>query len=292
MKILLAIDSSSASDAAVREIASRPWPAGSTIEVLTVTEGAHLWVPAPDVDNEIARRATDYVDQIAEELRTTGLAVTSLVLPGDPKAVIVDHAEKTGVDLVVVGSHGHSALEQFVLGSVARAVVRFACCGAEIVRAGNRKTGDPMRVLLATDGSESAQLAALSVAERPWPARTEVRILSVVEFSLPWQATIEPPLDTTQMESLREHAMKRAQDAILSAEQPISDAGLKTEESVSVLVAAPKEIILEEAKEWDADLIVIGSHGHSGITRFLLGSVSEAIATHAKCSVEVIRKRP
>jgi len=291
MKILLAIDSSSASDAAVREIAARPWPAASTVEVLTVVERAHLWAPVAGLDDEISRRATDYVEQVAEELRATGLTVTSVVLLGDPKAVIVEHADKSGADLVVVGSHGHGALEQFLLGSVARAVVRFACCAAEVVRASERTRWERMRVLLATDGSESAQLAAQSIAENPWPAGTEVRILSVVEFSLPWQATIEPPIDTSEMETLREHAMKHAQDAILSAEQPISDAGLKTEESVSVLVAAPKEIILEEAKEWGADLIVVGSHGHNGITRFLLGSVSEAIATRATCSVEVIRKR-
>ena len=54
-------------------------------------------------------------------------------------------------------------------------------------------------------------------------------------------------------------------------------------------VASPKEIILQEAAEWPADLIVLGSHGNSGLTRFLLGSTSEAVATHAPCSVEVIR---
>ncbi len=103
--------------------------------------------------------------------------------------------------------------------------------------------------------------------------------------------TLEPPIDEAEMESLRAKAMKRAQDAIMSAGQVISDAGLKTSESVSVLVATPKEVILDEANQWGADLIVLGSHGHRGITRFLLGSVSEAVATHARCSVDVIRKR-
>ncbi len=214
------------------------------------------------------------------------------MLPGDPKAVIVDHAAKTGADLVVVGSHGHGALERFVLGSVASAVVRFAPCSVEVVRAGKRASGEGLRVLLAADGSELSQLAAQSIALRPWPANTEVRILSVVEFALPaWQVTLEPPIDEAEMESLRAKALKRAQDAIMSAGQVISDAGLKTSESVSVLVATPKEVILDEASQWGADLIVLGSHGHRGITRFLLGSVSEAVATHARCSVDVIRKR-
>jgi nucleotide-binding universal stress UspA family protein len=57
-----------------------------------------------------------------------------------------------------------------------------------------------------------------------------------------------------------------------------------------VPAATPKELILQDADEWGADLIVCGSHGRRGLSRFLLGSVSEAIATHAKCSVEIIRQ--
>jgi len=91
------------------------------------------------------------------------------------------------------------------------------------------------------------------------------------------------------MEALRAEAMKRSQDAIAGAEQILTDAGLQASEEVSVLLAGPKTVILEEAGTWGADLIVIGSHGRRGITRFLLGSVSEAVALYAHCSVEVIR---
>ena len=65
---------------------------------------------------------------------------------------------------------------------------------------------------------------------------------------------------------------------------------MKVSESISVLVSSPKEIILDEASSWAADLIVLGSHGHRGIDRFLLGSVSEEVAMHAKCSVESVRQ--
>ena len=69
-------------------------------------------------------------------------------------------------------------------------------------------------------------------------------------------------------------------------------AGLTTAESISVLAASPKELILQEAAEWSADWIVLGSHGSSGLSRFLIGSTSETVATHATCSVEVIRQKP
>jgi len=106
-----------------------------------------------------------------------------------------------------------------------------------------------------------------------------------------YQAALEPPFVNDEgMEALREAAMTRAQNAVATAEEIIASSGLKTSESISVLVDSPKQIILNEAQAWGADLIVVGSHGRRGISRFVLGSVSEAVATHAACSVEVIRK--
>jgi nucleotide-binding universal stress UspA family protein len=85
--------------------------------------------------------------------------------------------------------------------------------------------------------------------------------------------------------------MKRAQDAVAAAEQIVADAGLPETGTVLVPSAAAREIIFQEAAEWGADLIVAGSHGRRGANRFLLGSVSEAVAFHAKCSVEIIRPK-
>jgi nucleotide-binding universal stress UspA family protein len=96
-------------------------------------------------------------------------------------------------------------------------------------------------------------------------------------------------MDNQQLELQREEAMKRAEAAVASAVEILSKAFPKVSESISVLLNGPKAVIIEEADKWGADLIVVGSHGHRGIERFLLGSVSEGVALHAKCSVEVIR---
>jgi len=101
-----------------------------------------------------------------------------------------------------------------------------------------------------------------------------------------------PGLDTEHMESQRAAAMKRTEEAIDSALKILEAAGLTTSESISVLLATPKELILQEAAEWPADWIVLGSHGSSGLSRFLIGSTSETVATHATCSVEVVRQKP
>jgi nucleotide-binding universal stress UspA family protein len=287
MKVLLAMDTSSASQIALNDVLARPWPAGSSIEVLSVVEPSHLWTTS-EAAEQAPRRAGEVVDVAIEQIRAKGFDATGGVSGGDPKTVILDRAQTAEANLVVVGSHGVSPITQFLLGNVASAVLRYAPCSVEIVR-GFRSS----KILLATDGSDTSQLAAESIAERPWPAGTEVRVLNVVELTLPTaRALLEPPfVDEKLMESLREQAMKKSQAAVDSAKEILSAAGLDVSESISVLLTGPKIIILDEATQWGAGLIVLGSHGRRGVDRFLLGSVSEAVALHAGCSVEVIRKR-
>ena len=292
MKVLFAMDTSSASQAALEEIAARPWPVDSSFEVISVVEPSHLWTTS-EVAQEAARRAQAVVRLAVERLEAKRQKATGAVLSGDPKTVILDRSRSTNADFVIVGSHGISALSRFLLGHVAATVLRYAPCSVEVVRASIQSEGrGDMKVLLATDGSEYSERAARSIAERPWPAGTEIRVLSAVELILPaTRALLEPPfIDSPFMESARAEAMKRAQDAIVRAQQIISTTGLNVSESISVLLEPPKAIILDEATGWGADLIVLGSHGHRGLDRFLLGSVSEAVAMHAGCSVEIIRK--
>jgi nucleotide-binding universal stress UspA family protein len=126
---------------------------------------------------------------------------------------------------------------------------------------------------------------------RKWPDAAEVRVLSVVEFVLsPSQTFLEPPfIGSEPIQNIREDAMKLAQEAVASAVTLLENKFANISESISVLLDRPHALILKEAQDWNADLIVLGSHGRHGADRFLLGSVSEAVATHAHCSVEVIR---
>jgi nucleotide-binding universal stress UspA family protein len=142
-----------------------------------------------------------------------------------------------------------------------------------------------MKILLATDGSAYSVAAAQSVVERPWPERAEVRIVSVVEVARP---PVQPfHVNPALAQALVDEQIKQAQDAVSNAERIISPLGLKTSSTMPIGSAAG--IILEQVEQWDADLVVVGSHGRHGIERLLLGSVSEAVALHAACSVEIIR---
>jgi nucleotide-binding universal stress UspA family protein len=289
MKILLGVDSTAASRVAVNEVASRPWPPRSSVEIVSVADLGYSW-NAPEFGGAVTRSADEALREAAQRLKASGIQSTSVVLTGDPKEVMVDYASETGVDLVVVGSHEASDVVRFLLGSVARAVVRHAPCSVEIVR--RRQESEAMKVMLATDGSESSQAAARSVASRPWPKGSEFRVISVVELAAAWFRNPYPAyLDPKAMEELRGEAMKRAQDAVAAAEQTLADAGIAESGTVVIPSASAKEMILDQALEWGAHLIVLGSHGRRGYGRLLLGSVSEAVAFHANCSVEIVRAR-
>ena len=146
MKILLAVDGSPYSDAAVEEVARRPWPEGSSIKVLTAFE-----LPIPptpeawalpvnffaDMDIALRKQAQDIVDGAIHKLKSklnTSIALDGVLLPGPPRTVILDEAESWGADLIVLGSHGYRAWERFLLGSVSEAVVSHAKCSVEVVR--------------------------------------------------------------------------------------------------------------------------------------------------------------
>jgi nucleotide-binding universal stress UspA family protein len=290
VKVLAAIDQYEASEAVIKEIAARPWPPNSCIEVLNVLEHAHLWAVSQTAE-EARQDSMDLIDRAVTELRGRGVEATPIMLQGDARSVILDRAKDTQTDLIFVGLNGASGLAKFFLGRVATSVLSHALCSVEIVRIREGKLPGVHKILLATDGSEFSERAARSIAERPWPAGTEIEVMSVVELVLgSAQALLEPPyVDSDQLERQRAEGMKRAQNAVATAVEILSKTFPTVSESISVLLGGPKSVIIDEAGKWGADLIVVGSHGHRGIERFLLGGVSEGVALHASCSVEVIR---
>ena len=146
-----------------------------------------------------------------------------------------------------------------------------------------------MKILLATDGSDYSKAAVNSVADRPWPQCSEVKIISAMEvpFAPTTEAWVLPDSYYSELERVaREQAEAAVKDAVERIESGKSS-GLEI--ITKIISGSAREVILDEAERWDADLIVLGSHGYSAWQRFLLGSVSHAVATHAHCSVEIVR---
>src|SRR5262249_8032520 len=153
--------------------------------------------------------------------------------------------------------------------------------------------GKAMRILLAVDGSEFGDAAVEEVADRPWPQGSEVRVISVIH--LPFEPGPEVwALPESYFFRLESAKRERAGAVINRAIARLRESGASRETPLTltseVVVGHPAETIIGTAKKWGADLIVLGSHGYRGFTRFLLGSVSYAVASHAPCSVEIVRK--
>ena len=143
-----------------------------------------------------------------------------------------------------------------------------------------------MKILIAIDVSDHSQIVLQNVAARPWPSNTEMRVLHVVEppsILMGREMSGPDPEFETVWEALRD----QAKSLVTKAADKLRNSGLN---ATAVLEEGdPKSRIIDVANDWHADMIVLGSHGHRGLSRFLMGSVSEAVARHAHCSVEIVR---
>ena len=153
MKILVAVDGSPCSDAAVEEVARRPWPEGSSVRVLTAFEP--MTPPTPEawalpmtyveeMDTALREQARSTLGRTVEKLKpklARSIELDSRIAPGSPRSVILEEADDWGADLIVVGSHGYRAWERFLLGSVSQSVVSHAKCSVEVVRCPAKSNG-------------------------------------------------------------------------------------------------------------------------------------------------------
>jgi nucleotide-binding universal stress UspA family protein len=296
MKLLIAIDSSVSSETVIADIEARPWPGGTEAIVLNVVDIVSPGSGVMDMGTilEVEREnAHQLVDAAARRLGSTTLKARGEVIDGMPRSAIAAYAKECDADFIIMGSHGHSGVVRFLLGSVAKSVLRSAPCSVEIVRARTDegfvvpKREGGLMVMLATDGSNYSHAAARSIAERPWPAASEFRAVSFGEvppFCLPPHTG--PDQDST-LDAIMEELMERAEEAVESARAVLEDAGLGT--TGAAVAGDPRTGILDEATRVNADVIVLASHGTAGVKGVAPGRTAETVALHAHCSVEVIR---
>jgi nucleotide-binding universal stress UspA family protein len=145
-----------------------------------------------------------------------------------------------------------------------------------------------MNILLAIDGSPPSQAAIDEVAHRPWPTATTVRVLSVIQPYTP--PATEIVLAGAALQEIRERQATEADRLTKHAGEQLAAPGRLSVET-AIREGDPRTEIVDAADEWPADLIVVGSHGRTGLKRLMLGSVAQSVVAHASCSVEVVRRR-
>ncbi len=312
MKLLVSYDGSDCAEAALDDLVRAGLPETGEAIVITVAE---VWLPPPGTDEKVTgikldaetermirkhREKAEHEVAEAAALANRAKERLQLILPqwkisaeatyGSPAWEIIVRAAKFKPDLVVVGSHGRTALSRLVLGSISQKVLTEATCSVRIARGRVEVDPTPSRIVIGFDDSEGAHAAVKAVAARRWREESEVRIVAV---TTPLQPSligrIVPPI-AHLVKEVNDYESEWLGRAGEKAARLLRRRGLSA--SLSIHPGNPKEILVEEAEKWNADCIFVGANAFgSRLERFLIGSTSASVAARAHCSVEVVRKK-
>lgn len=312
MKILIGYDGSACSSAALDDLKQAGLP--ETVEAVVMSV-ADVWLPPPPENETLSEYARDLQShpQPFKTYQTNAKAVTEAetlakyaqsrllkMFPawkvsaeaayGSPAWEIWSKSNEMKADLIVVGSHGHTALGRFFLGSISNKVLTEAGCSVRVARGKIEVDPVPSRIVVGFDGSPGALAVVEAVAARNWRERSEVCLIAVADPMLPTAIGLfVPPVSSWVGEEMKseEERIKKLADESLDLLR-----SKKLAAEIRVFAGNPKQILVEEAEKWHADSIFVGANRFgSRIERFLLGSVSAAVAARAACSVEVVRRR-
>jgi nucleotide-binding universal stress UspA family protein len=287
MKVLIAVDSVNTLNILLDEMTARSWPAETEAQVLSVVDDGEVplkvWreegYGVSAVRREMQKRGEQISAFAVERLREIGIPARVVIMRGDPAYLISFAARKWDADLILIRAHNRKDFRSRLLGSVAKSVVESAPCSVEVVRRTDATSGTgEFRVLLATDGSAASMAATRAIAEMNWPENTEVRVVSAVN---PIVYSLE------ELGVARDTRTDRAHRAIGDAVYALRRAPVRI--SAEVIAGRAARQIVERAKHWGADLIVLGTNERRGLSRLLFGSTSAAVADRAHCSVRVVR---
>ncbi len=213
-------------------------------------------------------------DAIAAGAKNT----TGQLVSGVPWSQVVEILEKQAFDLCVIGTHGRTGLSRILVGSVAEMVIRHSPCSVLAVRP-DSKVAAFKNVLVPTDFSETATYA-LDLAGQMVDADGTITLLHVLELPVAFSGEVAPDfardLDKKSAAALDASAA-RLKNARVTTRSRIGYPGAQT---LSTIEHDP-----------NIDLVVMGSHGRTGIKRVIMGSVAEKVVRHARCPVLVARKR-
>jgi nucleotide-binding universal stress UspA family protein len=269
MKVLVAIDNKPSSQAILDALVKMRWYEGTELHLVSVVS-----------DSEAEDTATGELPSSVQELE--GLVVelhnalpqcevSFLVKHGDPKTVILESSEHLQAELIVIGSNCKNTLERLLIGSVCQSVLNSARCPVIVAKTpcslAREESPAFKTVLIPIDHSIYSDAAVRWLSEISWSADTKFVLVAVVEYD-------------TDLFEVQDSLNKRA----LELSQFLQTHNIVTE----VVVGEPVETIIELSKKHYSDLIVMGSHGRTGLKKLILGSVSQAVSQKAPCAVAIV----
>jgi nucleotide-binding universal stress UspA family protein len=292
MKLLIGLDGSPASFDAVRMAARLIDPAHDAVAIYFSPAELHAGVI--NKGEHVVGGVTDALfDEARGLLPIADDAIVAISSPKSAAVGILEAAAEVKADLVVVGARGTGALKRLLLGSVSRAVVHGATLPVLVAR-GAMPPSDRLRVMVCHKDASTAAVAGFA-RQVHWPAVTEGRVVGVTESMLAgplpeWleRRSVDP--DTAAIaqawEAEHESEVEALEEQLTSFAKTLPDAFQS--QPPLVLEGNPGEKILAAAEEQATDLILMGRAPNSPLTRWLIGSTSEAVLSHAHCSVLLV----
>jgi nucleotide-binding universal stress UspA family protein len=295
MKVLAAVDFGDSSLEALRQARELAHGVGGVLAACHVLPAVTdlstlLSERIPVADTGFGPEEGEVKQHLASHAREKlGLELSEIFIErGAAYAEIVRRSESWQADYVVVGTHGRTGLLRVALGSVAELVVRHAHCSVLVAR----PSAKSKVVLAATDLSDPSLPAITAGAEAARRTGARLVVASALDWTLASPAAgligampaMAPPEVHKQMRDALQTALE---GAVASAR--IAETGVATE--CRVLDGSPASAIVSAAEELSAELVVVGTHGRTGLARLALGSVAERVVQSAGTSVLAVRHR-
>lgn len=230
--------------------------------------------------------APKILDSTIERMKGIGAALSTALFDGHPDRVIVEAATDSDSELIVLGARGLKGIRSLFLGSVTRSVAINSTRPVLVITPKKRKTDIPLKILYATDGSDSAFRTGKLITKIPFHENSEIKIINVIPTSymdVPEMFWLEVNERVkSEIAAIRERELDATDRILKDASDMLSERFKNIE--VMIKFGDPSEEILRVSREIEADVIATGSSGMRGI-KGMLGSVSRNILVHSECSV-------
>jgi nucleotide-binding universal stress UspA family protein len=265
--LLLATDGSKFSEGAIREVINLAKICSSKIYAVSVVEiNPEFMAQAPQLVEKYEKETRQHLESVKSRASKEGLDCEVIVHEGEePYQYIIDEAAKKQAEMIIMGRYGRTGLKRLLMGSVTARVIGHSPCKVMVIPETAKVSYK--NILIATDGSkysDAAALEAISIAKR---CGSDLIAISV---------------------ATKDKNLPSAKKSVEKISRIAEKEGLKAK--TLTLRGIPYNVIVETAGKKNADIIVVGSHGRTGLDRLLMGSVTERVIGHANCEVLVVKR--
>jgi len=281
--LLICSDGSEFSEGAVREGLKLAKLSGGKTTMLHVIEfNPEFEALAPNLVEKMEAGAGEDIEALKSRAEKEGVPCTASIKRAErPHTVIVDEAEKIKADAIVMGRRGRTGLKRVIMGSVTARVIGHATRNVLVVPRAARI--DCRGILIATDGSRCAEAASRQAVAIAKSCGAPLTVVSVLHD----EAMPSDFLTLKQRESISKKALSDAEKCVQDVKDLAGKEGVKAEGLI--MTGSPSEAVIKAAEDKKADLIVMGSHGRTGIERLLMGSVTERVVNLASKAVLIVK---